>query len=106
MQKNEPPPVFQLWGPIDEAKLCILHQMEIKMEDTAFGRKIAVEKLKLKGSINNMEIDELDKLEEKIREAKRMKALKIEKKEEDMGVETEAVGKSEDGEDDIAMAQV
>ncbi len=38
------------------------------MEDTALRYMLAVEKLKLKGSINNMVIDKLDEFTGKIRE--------------------------------------
>ncbi len=61
---------FQPWGPNDKAELCHLHKMEIKMEDTDLGHMHVLEKLKMKGSINIMEICKLNQLEEKIKDVK------------------------------------
>mmetsp|Transcript_448 Transcript_448/g.897 ORF Transcript_448/g.897 Transcript_448/m.897 type:complete len:213 (+) Transcript_448:207-845(+) len=96
-QRNEPPPAFQPWGPDDEAELCNLCKMDIKMEDTALERMRLIEKLKTKGSINNMEICELNELEEKIKEVKR---LKTEKKEVNEG------GSQSEGGTDLEQAEV
>ncbi len=43
------------------------------MEDTALGCMCVIEKLKLKGPINNMEICKLNELEKKIKVVKRLK---------------------------------
>ncbi len=70
---NKPPPDIVPWTPEDEQKLSCRQDVQIKLENTALGRKIALEKTKMKASINKMDLSEQQELEEKIRDIKRMK---------------------------------
>ncbi len=47
--------------------------MKLKLEDTALERKTALEKTKMKASINEIDLSELQELGENIGDAKRLK---------------------------------
>jgi len=69
LSSNQPPPLFQRWGPADEDKLQKLKESEINLNETALGRQKEIELKKMGTVIKHLNFHELDKIEEKMRVA-------------------------------------
>ncbi len=77
---------FEIWSNEDKGNSNNIQKMDIKLEDTELEWQATVEKIKTNAAIDKMNVDELNYLEEKVLNMKRMNT---EKMEEDWGVETE-----------------
>ncbi len=78
VESKKLPPSFKIWCSDDESKLNDLQKMEINLDDTALSQKATIKKIKMKASTNSMNVKELNNIEEKICDAKRVKMVKLE----------------------------
>ena len=62
LSSNQPPPLFQRWGPADEDKLQKLKESEIDLNETALGRQKEIELKKMGAVMKHLNFHELMRL--------------------------------------------